>query len=61
MNVKVDESLCIGCGLCVDECKELFGMNADGKAIVQTQNLHKEHRNLEEISDMCPVDAILID
>lgn len=59
MTVRVDESLCIGCGLCIDACGEVFGMSSDGKAIVQSQ--HCESGNLEEIEDMCPTDAIILE
>jgi ferredoxin len=29
MKAIVDKDLCIGCGLCVDVCPEVFEMNAD--------------------------------
>ncbi|OGC03434.1 hypothetical protein A2276_00785 [candidate division WOR-1 bacterium RIFOXYA12_FULL_43_27] len=62
MTIRVDESLCIGCGLCIDACGEVFGMSSDGKAIVKSQHCESGNAgNLEEIEDMCPVDAILIE
>ena len=60
MQIKIDDSLCIGCGLCVDACKEVFSMNSDGKAVV-VQHFHGGDADFEEIRDMCPVDAIEID
>lgn len=59
MIIRVDESLCIGCGVCVEACGEVFGLNADGKAIVQSQ--HCDEHDLEEVADSCPVEAILVE
>lgn len=55
-SVIVDQSLCIGCGICVDACPEVFSFDADGKAEAIKQNA--ESVKLEEVADMCPVDAI---
>lgn len=59
MQIRVDDSLCIGCGICVDECGQVFSMNADGKAAVQSQ--HPGDCNMEELADRCPVDAIIVE
>jgi len=56
MSITVDQALCIGCGICVDACSEVFAFNADGKAEVIKETC--EGCNLEEIADQCPVDAI---
>lgn len=58
MTVTVDQALCIGCGICVDACPEVFSFNSDGKAEVVKQSC--DNCNLEEIADQCPVDAIEI-
>ena len=34
MKATVDQAACIGCGLCANDCPEVFEMNAD-KAIVK--------------------------
>jgi len=54
--VSVDQSLCIGCGVCVDMCPEVFVMTADGKA--QAIKEECDTCNLEEVADACPVEAI---
>ena len=59
MTIRIDEALCTGCGICVDACPEVFGLSADGKAIVQSQNC--DQHNLEGIADSCPVSAILVE
>ena len=56
MSVTVDQALCIGCGICIDACPEVFTFNADGKAEVIKD--HCDQHNLEEVADQCPVDAI---
>lgn len=56
MTVKVDQELCIGCGICVDACADVFSFNADGKAEAIKQSC--DTCNLEEVADLCPVNAI---
>jgi len=58
MTVVIDQALCIGCGICVDACSEVFAFNAEGKAEVIKEAC--ESCNLEEIGDQCPVNAIEI-
>jgi ferredoxin len=56
MTVVVDQALCIGCGICIDACNDVFAFNAEGKAEVLKES--SENCNLEEVADQCPVDAI---
>lgn len=56
--VAVDQALCIGCGICVDMCPEVFTTIEDGKA--QAIKHDCETHNIEEIADACPVEAINI-
>lgn len=56
MAVSVDQELCIGCGICVDSCSDIFSFNADGKAEAIKQVC--ENCNVEEVADLCPVNAI---
>ena len=53
--VKVDNKKCIGCGLCVSLCPELFEISEDGKAIIISQ---KNPPCAKEAIDSCPVEAI---
>ena len=60
MKVKIDPDICIGCGLCVSACAEVFRMEGE-KAIVYLtaigDNLKDSvHRAEEE----CPVTAIIV-
>jgi len=52
---KVDQDLCVGCGLCAQICSDVFDMGDDGKAVV------KEGATadcVQDAVDQCPVSAI---
>lgn len=54
--VSVDQALCIGCGVCIDMCPEVFVLTADGKA--QAIKDECELHDLEGVAVACPVEAI---
>ena len=61
MKVKVDESLCTGCGLCVDTCPEVFEMG-DSVAAVKMETVGKDvEAKAREAAEGCPVEAIDIE
>ena len=53
--LKVDQSLCIGCGTCVGVYPDDFAFNDDGLANVVSEDAEEEAR------DVCPVGAIVED
>jgi len=57
--VSIDESLCVGCGLCESNCPEVFKVGEDGIAKVIGQSCKKH--NLKEIAEQCPASAIKIE
>lgn len=60
MKVKVNEDLCIGCGLCINTCPDIFKMKND-KAIIKVSVTPSKHKdNVKQSKDECPVDAITI-
>lgn len=61
MNIQVDESLCIGCAMCVSMCESVFAMNEDGiSEVIATEVTDEMMEEAEEARDCCPVDAIVI-
>lgn len=61
MKACVDQELCIGCGLCVDTCPEVFELKED-KAFVKVQEIPKHLEDkVKEAKDNCPVDAISVE
>lgn len=60
MKVKVNESLCTGCGLCVDICPEVFEMGED-VSVVKEENVPADlEEKVKEAAESCPVEAIEI-
>jgi len=54
---RVDANLCLGCGLCVTTCPEVFELGDDGKSFVKNPHGCKTC-NCEEAIDDCPAHAI---
>ncbi|MDD2600349.1 MAG: ferredoxin [Kiritimatiellae bacterium] len=60
MKAKVDEDLCIGCGLCVEICVDVFEMD-DAIAVVVADPVPAQSEELcREAAESCPVEAISI-
>ena len=61
MKVKIDAETCIGCGLCVETCPEVYKMQED-KAVVCVDIVPKEvEERCKKAVDECPVIAIIIE
>jgi ferredoxin len=58
MKVKVDAETCIGCGLCVNTCPDIFELEGD-KAVVKTEEVSGDAENCaKQAAEDCPVNAI---
>lgn len=60
LTVKINDNLCIGCGVCSAMYSDIFMMDDEsGLATVISQTIENEEL-LEETIDTCPVNAISI-
>jgi ferredoxin len=61
MRPEIDESLCIGDGICADICPEVFEMGDDQLAHVINENPPEDlHKKVREAAEACPTGAISI-
>lgn len=59
MGVKVNKEKCIGCGLCVNLCPEVFEFDEDNKSKVKGgADFEKNKECIKEAVQSCPVAAI---
>ncbi len=58
--VYVDGELCIGCGLCVDTCPDVFELGDDGKAKVKADG-QANIACARDAAATCPTEAIKIE
>jgi len=60
MKVKIDADACIGCGLCVNTCPEVYQMEED-KAIIFANPVPQDFEDTcKKAVEECPVTAIII-
>lgn len=62
MKACVDKDTCIGCGLCLEVCPEIFSMADDGLAVAKEIEIPEDLlESAKEAEDSCPVSAIIVE
>ena len=62
MKASVDKGLCLGCGICVEVCPEVFEMDDDNKAQAKVNLVPPEcEGSCRDAADQCPESAIKIE
>lgn len=58
----VDKNICIGCGVCVSVCPEVFEMDDDGLAkVLETEIADDLVEGAKDAEGQCPVNAITVE
>lgn len=58
MKVCVNKDVCIGCGLCVNMCSDVFFMDSEGKSDVKQNLTSIDESSVKDAAAACPVNAI---
>jgi len=62
MKATINRDTCIGCGLCVDMCPEVFALDDKSIAIVNASSVPSESEEMcRDAAGSCPVEAIGIE
>ncbi|MBN1309758.1 MAG: ferredoxin [Chitinispirillaceae bacterium] len=62
MKAIIDRETCIGCGICVETCPEVFELDNEGKARVKTEVVPPgNEESCGEAAVDCPVAAITVE
>jgi len=60
VEVRIDEELCTGCGLCEETCPDIFKMDEDKDiaTVIKTDYDEYDEECIQEAAESCPSEAI---
>jgi ferredoxin len=60
VEVRIDEELCTGCGLCEETCPDIFKMDEDKDvaSLIKTDYDEYDEECIQEAAESCPSEAI---
>ena len=60
MEIRIDEELCTGCGLCEETCPDIFKMDDDKDiaVVIKTDYDEYDEECIQEAVESCPSEAI---
>jgi len=60
VEIRIDEELCTGCGLCEETCPDIFKMDEDKDiaAVIKTDYDEYDEECIQEAVESCPSEAI---
>ena len=62
MKAIVDQDTCIGCGMCIDICPEIFKYNDEDKSESVLDEVPEDLKDkADEAAQICPVEAITLE
>lgn len=61
MKIRIDREGCIGCGLCVSVCPDVFRLAEDGLAEVYAEPQKTDPGTVHEAAGGCPVGVIHVE
>lgn len=61
MKATVDKDVCTGCGLCSDDCPEVFEIDDDVAVVIGDVVPEGAEDSCRDAAENCPVEAITIE
>ena len=61
MKIKIDADACIGCGLCVNTCPDVYKMEGDKAVLAITAIPANLEADAKKGAEECPVTAITVE